>query len=138
MGQDIAVRTDCTAAEVRGLAKHAKDATQARRLPAIAAVLDGSWRTEAARNAGPDRRTARGKFANACIGHCVRSVVPRRDAGRPEEQADLSLGHEGFTSASGHDQRTQSTYVFGAVCPARGAGAALVLPSCNTQAMQLH
>src|SRR4249919_4227579 len=27
-----------------------------------------------------------------------------------------------------HDQRTQSTYLFGAVCPERGAGAALVLP----------
>ena len=26
-----------------------------------------------------------------------------------------------------HDQRTQSTYLFGAVCPERGAGAALVL-----------
>jgi hypothetical protein len=37
-----------------------------------------------------------------------------------------------------HDQRTQSTYVFGAVCPERGTGAALVLPACNTEAMQLH
>jgi hypothetical protein len=37
-----------------------------------------------------------------------------------------------------HDQRTQSTYLFGAVCPERGTGAALVLPACNTQAMQLH
>ena len=37
-----------------------------------------------------------------------------------------------------HDQRTQSTYLFGAVCPERGAGAALVLPACNTGAMQLH
>ena len=37
-----------------------------------------------------------------------------------------------------HDQRTQSTYLFGAVCPERGAGAALVLPACNTEAMQLH
>jgi transposase len=36
------------------------------------------------------------------------------------------------------DQRTQSTYLFGAVCPERGAGAALVLPFCNTEAMQLH
>jgi hypothetical protein len=34
-----------------------------------------------------------------------------------------------------HDQRTQSTYVFGAVCPERGTGAALVLPACNTEAM---
>ena len=37
-----------------------------------------------------------------------------------------------------HDQRTQSAYLFGAVCPERGTGAALVLPACNTQAMQLH
>ena len=28
-----------------------------------------------------------------------------------------------------HDQRTQSTYVFGAVCPELGTGAALVLPA---------
>jgi hypothetical protein len=37
-----------------------------------------------------------------------------------------------------HDQRTQSTYLFGAVCPELGTGAALVLPFCNTEAMQLH
>ena len=37
-----------------------------------------------------------------------------------------------------HDQRIQSTYLFGALCPERGAGAALVLPACNTEAMQLH
>ena len=37
-----------------------------------------------------------------------------------------------------HGQRTQSTYLFGALCPERGAGAALVLPACNTEAMQLH
>jgi hypothetical protein len=37
-----------------------------------------------------------------------------------------------------HDQRTQSTYLFGAVCPEQGTGAALVLPSCNSEAMQLH
>ena len=28
--------------------------------------------------------------------------------------------------------------LFGAVCPERGAGAALVVPACNTEAMQLH
>ena len=32
-----------------------------------------------------------------------------------------------------HDQRTQSTYLFGAVCPERGTGAALVLPACNRE-----
>jgi hypothetical protein len=37
-----------------------------------------------------------------------------------------------------HDQRTQSTYLFGAVCPELGTGAALLLPACNSEAMQLH
>jgi DDE superfamily endonuclease len=37
-----------------------------------------------------------------------------------------------------HDQRTQSTYLFGAVCPEHGTGAALVLPACNSEAMQLR
>jgi len=54
MGQAIAVRADYTASKVRLLAKQAKDAAQARRLLAIAAVLDGSSRTEAATNAGMD------------------------------------------------------------------------------------
>ena len=37
-----------------------------------------------------------------------------------------------------HDQRTRSAWIFGAICPARGVGAALVLPICNTAAMTLH
>jgi len=36
------------------------------------------------------------------------------------------------------DQRTASTYIFGAICPAQGKGAALVLPRCNTATMNLH
>ena len=36
------------------------------------------------------------------------------------------------------DQRYGNTYLFGAICPKRGTGAALVLPKANTQAMQLH
>jgi hypothetical protein len=43
MGQAIPVRTDCTAGEVRRLAQRAKDAAQARRLLAIAAVLEGHY-----------------------------------------------------------------------------------------------
>jgi hypothetical protein len=30
------------------------------------------------------------------------------------------------------------TYIFGAVCPQEGEGAALILPACNTEAMNLH
>jgi hypothetical protein len=44
----------------------------------------------------------------------------------------------GTRPSAPHDQRTQSAYIFGAICPARGVGAALVLPKCNTAAMTLH
>lgn len=36
------------------------------------------------------------------------------------------------------DQRTQSTYIFGAICPAEGKAAWLVLPRCDSHAMALH
>jgi DDE superfamily endonuclease len=67
--------------------------------------------------------------------------VPGRDENRAEEQAHLSLGRwarKGSRPRATHDQRTESTYLFGAVCPERGTGAALVLPTCNSEAMQLH
>jgi transposase len=59
MGQAIAVRTDYMSGEVRRFAKQAKDVAQARRLLAIAAVLDGASRTEAAKIGGMDRQTLR-------------------------------------------------------------------------------
>ena len=59
MGQAIPVRTDYTVGEVRQFAKRAKDVAQARRLLAIAAVLDGSSREEAGEIGGMDRQTLR-------------------------------------------------------------------------------
>ena len=59
MGRAIAMRRDYSSGEVRRLAQRAKDAGQARRLLAIAPVLDGSSRLEAARLGGMDRQTLR-------------------------------------------------------------------------------
>jgi transposase len=59
MGRAVAMRTDFTAGGVRRLAKRAKDAAQARRLLAIAAVIDGVSRAEAAKIGGMDRQTLR-------------------------------------------------------------------------------
>ena len=36
------------------------------------------------------------------------------------------------------DLRTKSAYLFGAICPQRGTGAAVVMPRADTQAMQHH
>src|SRR2546423_2889555 len=59
MGQAIPVRSAYTAGQVRRFAQRAKDAAQARRLLAIAAVLDGASREEAAKIGGMDRQTLR-------------------------------------------------------------------------------
>src|SRR6201989_2182406 len=87
MGRAVAVRTDYTAAEVRRLAKRAKDAAQARRLLAIAAVLDGASRTDAATIGGMDRQTLRDwvirfndQGADGLINIPSPGVPPRLDA----------------------------------------------------------
>ena len=36
------------------------------------------------------------------------------------------------------DQRYKNAYLFGAICPAHGKGAALMLPWANTETMQMH
>ena len=36
------------------------------------------------------------------------------------------------------DQRYENAYLFGAICPRQGKGAALMLPKANTDAMQMH
>jgi len=36
------------------------------------------------------------------------------------------------------DQRTASTYIFGAICPKEGKAVGLILPWCNTVMMNLH
>jgi len=59
MGTAISVRTDYSSLELRRLAARVKDAGQARRLLALAAVLDGASRTDAARIGGMDRQTLR-------------------------------------------------------------------------------
>ena len=41
----------------------------------------------------------------------------------------------GTRPSAPHDQRTAWAYIFGAICPAKGKGAGLVLPYCDTQAM---
>jgi transposase len=59
MGTAILVRTGYSSQELRRLAARAKDAGQARRLLAIAAVVGGASRDEAATIGGMDRQTLR-------------------------------------------------------------------------------
>jgi hypothetical protein len=36
------------------------------------------------------------------------------------------------------DNRHDTAYIFGAICPARAAGAAIIAPAANTECMNLH
>ena len=72
MGQAISVRADFTAGEVRRIARRVKDAAQARRLLAIAAVLDGASRADAAKIGGMDVPRLCGNSSRA--GHVAQSA----------------------------------------------------------------
>ena len=64
-------------------------------------------------------------------------MVSGRGAGRSEEQSD-PWGQTGSRPAAPKDLGFASAYLFGAVCPAQGKAAALIMPVCNTTAMNHH
>lgn len=44
----------------------------------------------------------------------------------------------GSRPSSPHDQRARSAYIFGAICPRHGKAAALIMPWCDTYAINQH
>ena len=59
MGQPVVIeRQDLTAAALRRVASREKDASAARRILALALVLEGQDRASAARSCGMDRQTS--------------------------------------------------------------------------------
>ncbi|GJD51129.1 IS630 family transposase ISGdi5 [Methylobacterium crusticola] len=90
----VRLRTDFTARELRHRATVTKNANQSRRLLAVAAVLYGMSRAQAARIGGMDRQTlpdwvhrfnARGP--DGLIGRSAKGSPPRLS---PEQQADVA------------------------------------------------
>jgi len=81
----------------------------------------------------------------------VAAVIPEHARDKPIElwfQDEARVGQQGSLTylwadkgsrpAAPRDRRYEWAYIFGAVCPAHGVGAALVLPYVNTEAMNLH
>lgn len=79
------------------------------------------------------------------------AALPDHARGKPLElwwQDEARIGQQGSTTrlwarrgsrpAAPKDCRYAWAYLFGAVCPARGVGAGLVLPHANAYAMNLH
>src|ERR1700732_1618878 len=86
MPSAVTLRTDFSAAKLRGLAKTSKDANQSRRLLSLAAVLDGMNRADAARIGGMDRQPPRD------WGHRFNKARPRGPTARlaPSQKAELA------------------------------------------------
>jgi len=63
-----------------------------------------------------------------------------QDEARIGQQGTLTRvwGEQGSRPATPRDQRCSWAYLFGAICPARGCGAALVLPFANADMRNLH
>jgi hypothetical protein len=81
----------------------------------------------------------------------VSAALPPQAQGKPIEvwfQDEARVGQQGTITRvwakrgsrprAPRDRRYRWAYLFGAVCPARGVGAALVLPEANIAAMNLH
>lgn len=91
-------RTEHSAAELRGLAVKSRDAAQSRRLLAIAMVLDGSRREDAARQAGMDRQTLRDWVhryndlgTDGLVSRCPPGPAPKLTAAQMQELRDLVI-----------------------------------------------
>ena len=105
MGRAIGVSGDFTSGEVRQFARRAKDGAQARRLLAVAAVLDGASREEAALVGGMDRQTLRdwvirfneqgagGSYQHAFTGRTLQARRRTQGLSRPDRRGRANPGN---------------------------------------------
>ena len=81
MAAAVELKGDWSSEEFRRLAAKAKDANQARRLLALAAIRDGQGRAEAARIGGMDRQTLR-DWVHAVNARGLDGLINRKAPGR--------------------------------------------------------
>jgi len=65
-------------------------------------------------------------------------VVPGRSADRQKNKITRRWAKREQGPARRTISETQWAYIFGAICPQKGKGIGLVLPWCNTEAMNAH
>ncbi len=91
MGQAIEIsRDESSAAELRALASRTRDGRVVRRLLAIALVLEGESREEAAQLNGMDRQTLR-DWVHRYNAEGVAGLYPRAIPGRPGALTDAQM-----------------------------------------------
>ena len=87
MGQPLLLRPDYDTSALRALARRAKDAAQARRLLALAAIYDGASRTEAARIGGVTLQVVRDPVLRFNAAG-PEGLVDRKAPGQPSRLTD--------------------------------------------------
>ncbi|WP_291056687.1 IS630 family transposase, partial [Hyphomonas sp.] len=63
-----------------------------------------------------------------------------QDEARIGQQTKLTRrwARRGTRPSAPRDQRRSSAWIFGAICPAQGKAAGIVMPRCNSEAMSMH
>ena len=95
-------RSDLSADALRLVARWSKDSCQARRLLALAQVLDGHPRGEAARAGGMDRQTLR-DWVHRYNAQGVEGLCDRRLSGRPPRLSEAQLAELASLVEAGPD-----------------------------------
>ena len=152
-------RSEPGAAELRRLAR-GESGRVCPRVLMIANMLEGMEHEEAARLAGLSRSAAYewhnryeedgieglrdrprpGRQPRVDAVTSARFKVWFQDEARIGQKNSLTRvwGQTGSRPAAPKDLGFASAYVFGAVCPSQGKAAALIMPVCNTAAMNHH
>ena len=68
----------------------------------------------------------------------LRPLIERQVGGHQDRAPLVALAEDFEQPRLPADQRYTNAYLFGAICPRSGKGAALMLPFANTRAMQMH
>ena len=78
----------------------------------------------------------------------IRKTLPKgtrielwwQDEARIGQQTKLTRrwARRGTRPSAPKDQRRSSAWLFGAICPAEGKAAGIVMPRCNSEAMSMH
>ena len=154
MPSSVQLRDDYDVAGLRDLAKRCRDPRQIRDLqrarhlrPAPGAFVLLHQRPPAAPETGSARaRGVQKNFPRTLAAHIGHLPKDRRIEIWFQDEARLGQknGRTRLWAKTGTrprlpaDQRYDNAYLFGAICPRRGKGAALMLPKANTNAMQMH
>jgi transposase len=145
--RDGVVRWRCKDLQARIERAFGSASTSARRQAASQAPLPAPLRAAAAPR--ERRRCPGGVQGGFC--ELVKAVLPPLAPGTPIEiwfADEARVGQQGTLTRvwakrgsrprAPRDRRYTSAWLFGAVCPERRLGAAVVMPEANTEAMQAH